>query len=133
MSYGKISLPFQSPESCLANLSVKRSFDDRTRQDHGFSTSETAGPLRDSKRPKGFNCGPEIVGVKSSGDIQPTVFKSESLVVSNSDLELKSMAPLACKTMPPISDDSHVNNYICGFCQTSRISKVCSACDALVA
>ncbi|KAL9431163.1 hypothetical protein AB3S75_026369 [Citrus x aurantiifolia] len=113
-----------SPESYLANRSVKRGFDDRTRQEHRLYSSETAGSCRDSKRLKSFNYGPDSVGVKSSGHSQSTVFRSESLVASKSDSELKSVAALASEKMPPISNDSCANNYICGFCQSARISEV---------
>lgn len=128
LTYGQISFPFQSPESYLANRSVKRGFDDRTRQDHRLSSSETAGSFRDSKRLKSFNYGPDSVGVKSSGHSESTVFRSESLMASKSDLELKSVAALASEKMPPISNDSCANNYICGFCQSSRISEVSCLC-----
>lgn len=123
-TYGQVSLLFQSLESYPANRSVKRSFDDRTRKECGFSASETEGPMRDLRRLKMLDYEPEDVGVKNSGHIQSTVLQSESLVVSNSELELKSGAPLADETLPAISDDSHANNYICGFCQSFKISEV---------
>lgn len=67
---------------------------------------------------------PDIVGVKGSGHSQSKGFQSESLMASKSDLELDAGAAVASEKMPPISNDSCANNYICGFCQSSRISEV---------
>lgn len=114
----------QSPKTYPANRPIKKSFDGRATLEHGFSASEIEGHLRDSKRQKKLNYSCKDMGVKNAGNIQSMVLPSESMVVSNTELESKSGVPLVGATLPTISDGSHAIKFVCGFCQSSRISEV---------
>ncbi|KAL5860010.1 hypothetical protein ACOSQ4_001306 [Xanthoceras sorbifolium] len=111
-----------SPEHYAANGPMKRDFDDRMRQEqHGSSVSEIEGQLRDSKRQKKLNYGPEEMHVKSASHNPSIILQSESLLACNSEPVLRSGLALAGTVLPTTSDVSCANNYICGFCQSSRI------------
>ncbi|KAJ0053488.1 hypothetical protein Pint_01684 [Pistacia integerrima] len=111
----------QSPETYPANRPIKKSFS--TTLEHGFSASEIEGHLRDLKRQKKLNYSCKDMGVKNAGNIQSMVLPSESMVASTTELEPKSGGPLVGATLPTISDGSHAIKFICGFCQSSRISE----------
>ncbi|XP_020539249.1 BRCA1-associated RING domain protein 1 isoform X2 [Jatropha curcas] len=111
----------QSPQNYQALRLAKRNTGERTKEDrHGGSDSGTdIGNLRDSKRHKKLNYGP--LNACTNGT-RPISSQAENLETCYSHSEHK---PLSLVTDEPLApfDDSSVVKTVCGFCQSSRISK----------
>ncbi|XP_050208239.1 BRCA1-associated RING domain protein 1 [Mercurialis annua] len=102
-----------SPENYQAARLGKRNPDDRTRQEsHGFASVTEEGILRDPKRQKKLDYGSLN---QCTNMISP--------LNSQSQVELKSVQPHTDGQPQALLEDSSTGNMICGFCQSSKISK----------
>ncbi|KAJ9176476.1 hypothetical protein P3X46_011785 [Hevea brasiliensis] len=113
-----------SPKNYQANRLFKRNLDDSMRQERYdcFVSRNDGVDARDSKRHKKLSYGP-LNACTNNMDSMPVSSQAGNLGTHYSQSEDKSELPVNGAQPLTALDDSSAGKAVCGFCQSSRISK----------